>query len=309
MRIDVPRALDRRAVGAVAIAVLVGMLSCGNQSFACTDDASCSGGLCQPAGFCSFPDETCASGQRYGEHASKAYASECVDDGTGTSTSTSGTTHAVDTEISSTLSGASSEASSSDDAHPTPDVGSPQPECVELEFDFLPLPGWTAFSNGATASVSDGRLSIALPPAGEGSAGLTRDSMAVGARRFELAIVSAADAMSHARVGFALVTAEGATYRLYVGDLAVTASVEQRDGEVVLASLAVDATQSQTLRMVLTDTIRFQLSGAGADLDVWTEPVAVEMGSLSVVAYAPPDNTVDPGTVVIDRVSDCPEDG
>jgi len=39
----------------------------GNGVFTCTDNASCApDGICQPGGQCSFPDTTCASGQRYG---------------------------------------------------------------------------------------------------------------------------------------------------------------------------------------------------------------------------------------------------
>jgi len=63
--------------------------ACGSGAFLCADASECEnagvGGVCQADGHCSFPDDDCASGQRYGEH-SGAVAGECVpvpdDDGT-----------------------------------------------------------------------------------------------------------------------------------------------------------------------------------------------------------------------------------
>jgi hypothetical protein len=74
------------------------------------------GGVCQPTGFCSFPDPSCESGQRYGAHAGERLAERCVVDGEGSSsgvtaaheTSTSlsqddsSTTHAVATDTTTT---------------------------------------------------------------------------------------------------------------------------------------------------------------------------------------------------------------
>lgn len=37
-------------------------------------------GVCEPTGYCSFPDASCSSGRRYGEHASDDVAELCVDD-------------------------------------------------------------------------------------------------------------------------------------------------------------------------------------------------------------------------------------
>lgn len=61
--------------------------------FACSDDAQCNDGVCQlDVGYCSFPDPTCDSGQRYGDYAGDGLAKECVgDDGEselGTTTAT-----------------------------------------------------------------------------------------------------------------------------------------------------------------------------------------------------------------------------
>ncbi len=54
-------------------------------AFLCESDEGCQQGgvhgLCQPSGYCSFPDDACASGQRYGEHASGTLAGTCVEPG------------------------------------------------------------------------------------------------------------------------------------------------------------------------------------------------------------------------------------
>jgi hypothetical protein len=61
----------------VAIAIL---LACRPNAFACDDASDCSdtpGGVCQPEGYCSFPDETCPSGQRFGEYSGEL-SNTCV---------------------------------------------------------------------------------------------------------------------------------------------------------------------------------------------------------------------------------------
>lgn len=58
--------------------------------FQCLTTEDCAGrpgGSCETTGFCSFPDETCPSGRRYGEFASSAFSDICVDPDVGTSTS------------------------------------------------------------------------------------------------------------------------------------------------------------------------------------------------------------------------------
>jgi hypothetical protein len=53
-----------------------------SMEFSCHDDAQCTRedaqGLCEPAGFCSFPDPACTSGRRYAELAADALAQQCV---------------------------------------------------------------------------------------------------------------------------------------------------------------------------------------------------------------------------------------
>lgn len=57
-------------------------LACGSNVFACGDDGECTdagqSGTCEATGFCSFPDDQCDSGSRYGSHAGDSLAGECV---------------------------------------------------------------------------------------------------------------------------------------------------------------------------------------------------------------------------------------
>jgi hypothetical protein len=71
---------------AAVLGALVGW-ACAAGTFTCVDDAACrfgaGEGVCQGDGYCSFPDDTCMSGQRYGEHAGDGKEHDCVavDDG------------------------------------------------------------------------------------------------------------------------------------------------------------------------------------------------------------------------------------
>jgi hypothetical protein len=72
--------------------------ACGGAlGFVCGDDADCAdgsrAGTCEPTGACSFPDDECPSGSRYGAHAGNGLAGECVDDGGTGSETTSATTN------------------------------------------------------------------------------------------------------------------------------------------------------------------------------------------------------------------------
>ena len=78
--------------------------------FPCDADAQCLdhgiAGMCQEPGWCSFPDDACPSGQRFGDHAGDGLARTCVPEG-GTSTdgpSTTATGATLDTTDPSTVS-------------------------------------------------------------------------------------------------------------------------------------------------------------------------------------------------------------
>jgi hypothetical protein len=63
------------------VAICLAALALGCQPpapFECQTDSACSGGTCEPTGYCSFADPTCASGKRYGELAAPGLSAECV---------------------------------------------------------------------------------------------------------------------------------------------------------------------------------------------------------------------------------------
>lgn len=86
------------------MAATVGCTS--SPTFNCQDSEDCSSnGQCEPSGFCSFPDNECASGRRYGDLAGVGLANECVipgEDGTGSATSTTTTGETSDAQTSET---------------------------------------------------------------------------------------------------------------------------------------------------------------------------------------------------------------
>lgn len=72
----------------------LGAQACQSASFACTSSDECESqgaiGVCQPNGYCSFPDAGCLSGQRYGDHAGGGFAGMCVTPSTATGDGTTG---------------------------------------------------------------------------------------------------------------------------------------------------------------------------------------------------------------------------
>jgi hypothetical protein len=62
--------------------VLVWLQGCTVSPFACVSDAQCvegsRTGMCQSTGFCSFPDASCSSGQRYGANAGDGLGGRCA---------------------------------------------------------------------------------------------------------------------------------------------------------------------------------------------------------------------------------------
>jgi cysteine-rich repeat protein len=102
---------------AASLGLLVGTsapLGCGSAVFACNDASDCRAGeqlgTCEADGWCSFPDDTCPSGARYGSHAGGGLAGECVPpgvasttgDGTGGTSSTSDATTVATTATNTT---------------------------------------------------------------------------------------------------------------------------------------------------------------------------------------------------------------
>ncbi len=83
-----------RGAFAIAMGALVGGAGACivGGTFACTEDAECSGdGVCEPTGWCSFPDESCESHSRYSPWAGDGLAHECTTPGSAGSTTGFGT--------------------------------------------------------------------------------------------------------------------------------------------------------------------------------------------------------------------------
>lgn len=98
------------------------LTSCRTAAFACIDDTDCKSdddaGVCQPDGYCSFPDPMCASGQRYGQ-LSGPLSGECVpadaSESSGSS-SDAGSDGSPGTTLAPSTSGASTSSGAADDS-------------------------------------------------------------------------------------------------------------------------------------------------------------------------------------------------
>lgn len=67
----------------------VALVGCGEAVFQCSNGSDCTGGFCEPNGYCSFDDPACPSGRRYGEFAGDGLANTCTpvsEDGTESTT-------------------------------------------------------------------------------------------------------------------------------------------------------------------------------------------------------------------------------
>ena len=71
-----------RVLMIVASGALFALAACTSDPYACSDASQCINGdiagVCQLSGYCSFPDDSCPSGQRYGSHAGGGLAGVCV---------------------------------------------------------------------------------------------------------------------------------------------------------------------------------------------------------------------------------------
>jgi hypothetical protein len=89
----------RDVAGSLALALASGGAGClSTSAFECgsADDCRDAGvdGRCESTGFCSFPDDSCPSDHRYGDHAGDGLGGMCVPEGDGTTTTFDPTTSA-----------------------------------------------------------------------------------------------------------------------------------------------------------------------------------------------------------------------
>lgn len=117
--------------------------ACGGSVFACEDASDCNdgaqGGVCEPNGWCSFPDASCESGARYGALAGDGLAGQCVDEPDGTTSedpATTATTMATSTTTSaSTTVDPDTTATSSTTSPTDPTEDTAMPVCPDGQLD------------------------------------------------------------------------------------------------------------------------------------------------------------------------------
>lgn len=116
----------------------LGLSACTNTSeFNCQDNTDCgSNGQCEASGFCSFPDDDCASGRRYGNLAGTGLANKCVAPDEGTDVSSTAGTTSTDASVSSTLGTTSSSSGEAEttDAESSSSTGTTGGEPTPVDF-------------------------------------------------------------------------------------------------------------------------------------------------------------------------------
>jgi cysteine-rich repeat protein len=97
------RAIAMVGGSVVGLAIALMHAACGSNVFACGTDDECADagqdGTCEATGFCSFPDDECPSGARYGSHAGDSLAGECVPPDVGTTGDDDGPPGSSDTIV------------------------------------------------------------------------------------------------------------------------------------------------------------------------------------------------------------------
>ncbi len=98
----------------LAVALFGTSPSCTASVFQCSETEDCQGrpgGVCEPTGYCSFPDDACPSGRRYGEFSQGSLSGACVVPDEGTSTSAGEGSGTASGSVPATLSASSSGSS------------------------------------------------------------------------------------------------------------------------------------------------------------------------------------------------------
>jgi hypothetical protein len=111
---------------AIWLSALAGLAACGRATaFECTQDGECGEGRCEPSsGYCSFVDDACPTGWKYGAHAGEGLAGQCVDPGGG-----SGDTNVAD--VGDDAPGPTSAADDGDDGDDGDTTGQPGTSSLE----------------------------------------------------------------------------------------------------------------------------------------------------------------------------------
>lgn len=318
-------------VCAWAVAAASAWHGCGAPVFICEDPSECPGGTCEPSGFCSFPDDACASGQRYGSHAPASVANECVDPIAGTSGTSDGeatgspstTTAITSLDASSAEVGTAQDAStmplgetgddtstsstSTSEGGMPPDVPVELPPCSVETFDddmFDEFAWWGRL----THTVADGALSIALANVPTAS-GLDFPSGGFVEREAKVVVLAVPNQQEATQVALAVGTGDATMLMLHEqGNLVV----RYDDGVTLDNRVTVMPVVPSTWRIRShDDTLTFERDVGNGEWELlWSEAPAFDLAQAGAFFYV---NTwlatVMPGTAQIDEISDCPYGG
>lgn len=240
--------------------------ACGTSVFACSSDAQCESGaavgMCQPDGYCSFPDESCPSGQRFGEAAPAGVASECVEPSDAASSSmgpdpVAGSSEGIGPDPDGTPEGSTTlppgdgtttmpvgEDGTSTGPEPEPTTGmvsegtttgEPGDQCSQTivePFDGVELsPMWTGFAQpGTELWVENGQLAMSIGSSPDvwvvAGAVMNVDSLAGG---WERLLISEANESDLPIVGGLVLGNEICQLQLYVDSSGIVASLWNDD--------------------------------------------------------------------------------
>lgn len=314
------------------VAAASALYACGAQVFVCEDPSDCPNGTCEPSGFCSFPDDACASGQRYGAHAPASVANACVDPIAGTSgTSDADATSSPSTTVTTTLDASSAEVGSVDEASTTPltdpgddtsttttntgssdggmapDVPVELPPCIVETFDdevFDDFGWWGRL----VPTVADGTLSVALATTPT-AAGLDFPSGGFVEREAKVVVLAVPNQLEATQVALAVGTGDATMLILHEQD---TLIVRWDDGVTLENRVTVMPVVPATWRIRSHDgTLYFERDiGNGEWEMLWSEAPDFDLAQAGAFFYA---NTwldaMMPGTAQIDEISECPYGG
>lgn len=168
--VDRPSPVGIRRVARWSVGCLVGLLGLGagcHRTFVCSDSSDCGpSGQCEASsGFCSFADDSCASGRRYGAHAALDLVDVCVDENGAGSGSAGGVTEvslsASDGSTNPTTSNSTPEGDDPDDTSSTNGTGEAGHDTSETGDDVSPPQtetgsGSTGAPIATTAGETDG---------------------------------------------------------------------------------------------------------------------------------------------------------
>lgn len=320
-----------RVLSLAAAAALVG--GCGGGVFACADLDDCAAadgaGVCQPAGWCSFPDDACPSGQRYGDHAGDGLAGECVVEDAGTSGSTTPEPTATTLDGTATTATASASSTSPTGSATVSETGEASSEgtdtepagtttagddCIVEEFDGNELgPGWTVDGEGPyVAQVQDGALELTPPNGGEGAVNVESVAIYPSAdHSLVVEIVQFHSVMSQAelRIDLLVDPEAGGTDLLRValgeGSWGVSFGPSPSPPSLVSRAFA----EERFVRFAATPTeLVVQLSTDGVDWDdLLSVPPSFGFAEFRLrLAMTNWDQATNPGTVRFERLAFCP---